>query len=98
MKVSSQNIAKIRKFFLKNPNLTLEQIAKELNIDKSTVQIALSNENLSVVASNNEGNVYFLFTDFLEKKIVTDSKKNVKNTSDFNYYEKTFLRGYGFKF
>lgn len=98
MKVSSQNIAKIRKFFLENSDLTLEQIAKELNIDKSTVQIALSNENLSVVASEHEGNVYFLFTDFLEKKIVTDSEKNVKNTPDFNYYEKTFLAGYGFKF
>ena len=98
MRVSSQNIAKIRKCFLENSDYTLEMIAKKLDIDKSTVQIALSHENLNVVASKHNGNVYFLFTDFLEKRIETFEKKKVKNTTDFNEYEKTFLRGYGFRF
>ena len=98
MRVSSQNIAKIRKCFLENSDYTLEMIAAKLSIDKSTVQIALSHENLNVVASKHEANVYFLFTDFLEKRIETDLEKKVKNTPDFNDYEKTFLRGYGFRF
>ncbi len=98
MRVSSQNIAKIRKCFLENSDYTLEMIAAKLSIDKSTVQFALSHENLNVVASKHEANVYFLFTDFLEKRIETDLKKKVKNTPDFNDYEKTFLRGYGFRF
>lgn len=91
-------IKKVRDYFLNNPNKTLQEIADDLNECKSVVSEILSITDYFILPILNEENTFFLFSELFEKKILTDPYKIIKNGYDFSEKEKTFLRGYGFKF
>jgi len=92
-------ISAIRKWFFKNPNDTLEQISERFNIPKSTVQNYLTNkDDLNIVISLNEANLYFLFNNLTERKICTENDGlTIINTSYFNYEEKRYMKSFGLK-
>ena len=96
--VSTQTKKRVRAYFLENPNLTMREMAKNLKLDVSSVGFALDSIDYKIVSSLTESNTYFLFTDFLEKKVITDPYKIVQNGYDFNDKERVFLKGWGFKF
>jgi hypothetical protein len=98
VKVNTKGIKKIRDYFLKNPNKTIQEISNELGYSKSWVGEVLDNKEYNIIPSLNTENLYFLFGSILEKSVKTDPYKLVINSFDFNEKEKTFLRSYGFKF
>jgi len=84
---------------LQNPFMPIIEIANNLKCAYSTACEYLYNENnYKVVKGLCVDNEYFLFTDLLEKKITSDNDRFIKNGLDFNEKEKTYLRGFGFKF
>lgn len=93
-------ISKVRKYFLKDTNLTLEEIANHFNISESQVSVYLTNEdNLNIVKSLNEANLYFLFNNLTERKIHTENDGiTIINNYDFNANEKIFIQSFGLKF
>lgn len=96
--IATSTKKRVRAYFLENSNLTMREIAKNMNLDVSTIGFALDSVDYKVVSSLIEANTYFLFTDFLEKKVITTPEKHVENGIDFSEKEKVFLRGWGFKF
>jgi hypothetical protein len=98
MQISTSKKKKIRSAFLENPNLTIYQLAELLKMDSTTIGCALDRTDFWITASLFSENLYFLFDDFQEKKIVTNPHKEVQNAFDFNSKEKDFLKAWGFKF
>ena len=96
--IATSTKKRVRAYFLENSNLTTLEIANNLKLNVTNVNLALDSVDYKVVSSLIEANTYFLFTDFLEKKIITTPDKYVENGIDFNEKEKAFLRGWGFKF
>ncbi len=90
-------ISAVRKWFFKNPNHTLEQIAERFKLAKSTISEYLTNkEDLNVVKSLNEANLYFLFNNLTERKICTENDGvTIINTSDFSFEDKRYLKSFG---
>ncbi len=90
-------ISAVRKWFFKNPNDTLEQIAERFNLAKSTISEYLTNkDDLNVVKSLNEANLYFLFNSLTERKICTENDGvTIINTSDFSFEDKRYLKSFG---
>lgn len=89
---------KVRKSFVSNPNQSIYSIAKDFNISPNYVSELLENKELDVVKSLTESNVYFLFTEILEKKILTTPENIILNGFDFSQKEKDYLKTFGFKF
>jgi hypothetical protein len=98
MSISTSTKKRVRAYFLENSNLTMREIAYNLKLDPSTIGFALDSIDFHIVSSLNESNIYFLFNDFQEKKVITDPYKNIQNGFEFNQKEKVFLKGWGFKF
>lgn len=90
--------SRVRKYFLNNPNNSLEELSNKFELPKSTIQGYLTNkEELNIVASQNESNLYFLFSNLMERKIVTENDgRTIINSFDFNFNEKIFMRSFGF--
>lgn len=97
-KFNRHTVSKVRKHFLNNPNDTLEDISNKFNLTKSTVGSYLTNkDNLNIVPSLNESNLYFLFSNIMERKIVTETNgRTITNSYDFNFEDKTFMSSFGF--
>ena len=96
--ISTHTKKRVRNYFLENPNLSVVKIAEALKLDKSVCYFALERNEFHIMASLSEANLYFLFNEFQEKKVITDPEKNIKNGVDFSEAEKVFLRSWGFKF
>lgn len=88
---------KVREYFLENSNLSVEKIAKNLNISETSCGMALEQDDFYITSSLCEANLYFLFNDIQEKKIITDENKNIINYQDFSDKEKKYLKGWCFK-
>jgi len=90
-------ISKVRKYFLNNPNDTLDEIAERFNISKSTASVYLTNkDDLNIVKSLNEANLYFLFNNITERKICTEKDgRTIVNSYDFNFEEKRYMKSFG---
>jgi hypothetical protein len=88
----------VRQVFIDNPNLSIYSISEIVGLKPTQVAEYLNNDSLYLTASLNESNLYFLFTSILEKRVVTDPFKNVRNGYHFSQKEKDFLRSYGFNF
>lgn len=98
MQISTAKKRKIRSAFLENPNLSIYELAGLLKIDKSTIGEALNRNDFWITSSLLSENLYFLFNDFQEKKVITNPYKEIQNAFDFNTKEKDFLKAWGFKF
>lgn len=96
---NSYQISKVRKYFLANPNETLQNIAERFNVSKRTINEYLSNKlDLNITKSLSNANLYFLFNNITERKICTENDGlTVINTSDFIFEEKRYLRSFGLK-
>lgn len=82
-----------------NSALSLKEISEELNCSYTYVCDVLNyKDNFNLVKGLNNENEYFLFTDILEKKLITTPEKRILNGYDFNNNEKVYLKGFGFKF
>jgi hypothetical protein len=88
----------VRQVFIDNPNLSIYSISEIVGLSPTQVSEYLNNDSLYLTASLSESNLYFLFTSILEKRVVTDPFKNVRNGYQFSQKEKDFLRSYGFNF
>ena len=93
---------KVSQYFLQNPDNTLDQAAKDLNIPKSTVQGLVVDEVrearcIYIVPSLSCENEFHVFNGINERVLYTNYKNEVKNAEIFNYYEKIEIRRRGFK-
>jgi hypothetical protein len=99
MRTDAHLSKRIKDLHLQNFSLTPIEISEILNCSYTHVCECLDyKHDYKIVKGLCVENEYFLFTDILEKKIITDSEKTIKNGYDFNNNEKVYLRGYGFKF
>jgi hypothetical protein len=90
---------RVKDMHLQNPFLSITEISEKLGCSYLTVCGYLEHkDNYKLVKGLNIENEYFLFTDVLEKKIISTPDKKIENGFEFNANEKTYLRGYGFKF
>lgn len=96
--ISTHIKKRVRSYFLENPNLSVIKIAEALKLDKSVCSLALDRKEFHITASLSEANLYFLFNEFQEKKVITTPDRIIKNGFDFAEAEKVFLRSWGFKF
>jgi len=90
-------ISRVRKYFFNNPDKTLDEIAERFNICKSTASVYLTNkDDLNIVKSLNEANLYFLFNNITERKICTENDgRTIINAYDFNHDEKRYMKSFG---
>ena len=95
MKASTTKVKKIRTLYLQNPNLSIYDIAKIENVTPSTVASHLDNKDFSITKSLTQSNVYYLFTNLLEKEIITDNQNVMQNCNFFTAGEKDYIKKFG---
>jgi hypothetical protein len=95
MKVTARLQPKIRKYYLNNPNYTLQQIANHFNLSKSTISELLSKNDMYIVASLYRENRFYLFNRNFEKEIKTDNDNYVINSEILTHQEKIFIKFFG---
>ena len=90
----------VLKYFIDNPDATIDNCSEKLGIPRGTVQKICANDadrSLHVVASLHEENLYFVFNGITERKIKTDNELFVLNAYNFSQSELSSIRKYGFK-
>lgn len=91
----------VLKYFIDNPDATIDNCSEKLGIPRSTVQNVCANDvstrKLHVVASRIEENLYFVFNGVTERKLITDNELFVLNAYNFSYYELKYIQKCGFK-
>ncbi len=63
--IATSTKKRVRAYFLENSNLTTLEIANNLKLNVTNVNLALDSVDYTVVNSLIKANTYFLFTDFL---------------------------------
>jgi hypothetical protein len=91
----------VNKYFMQNPDDSLDQASKELKIPKSTIQNIVAKEVIEsrciyIVPSLSCENEFHIFNGINERVLYTNYKNEVKNSEAFNKNELAVIRRKGF--
>ena len=94
---------RIRKYFILNPDATLDQASVKLKIPKSTIQNNVANDiqrerKIHIVSSFSEENTFYVFNGINERKILSDNDFIVLNHEIFSSSERREIAKNGFFF